>query len=114
MYPGGCRDYAKELVIRPLLLLIGGADDWTPPQYCREMAANVKARGADVTLVEYKGVYHYFDVVGQQKQVLKEIEQPFNLGTFGVTVAYDAEAAADAQRQVEIFLARVLKGAPPR
>jgi Dienelactone hydrolase and related enzymes len=114
MYPGGCRDYAKELVIRPLLLLIGGADDWTPPQYCREMAANVKARGADVTLVEYKGAYHYFDVVGQQKQVLKEIEQPFNLGTFGVTVAYDAEAAADAQRQVEIFLARVLKGAPSR
>jgi hypothetical protein len=46
--------------------------------------------------------------------VLKEIEQPFNLGSFGVTVAYDAEAATDAQRQVEIFLARVLKGAPSR
>ena len=114
MYPGGCRDYAKELVVRPLLLLIGGADDWTPPQYCREMAANVKARGADVTLVEYPGAYHYFDVVGQTKQVLKEIEQPFNLGTFGVTVAYDADAATDAQRQIETFLARVLKGAPAR
>jgi dienelactone hydrolase len=110
MYPGGCRDYAKELVVRPLLLLIGGADDWTPPQYCREMAANVKARGADVTLVEYAGAYHYFDVVGQQKQVLKDIEQPFNLGTYGVTVAYDPNAAADAERQVEAFLARVLKG----
>ena len=114
MYPGGCRDYAKELVIRPLLLLIGGADDWTPPQYCREMAANMKARGADVTLVEYPGAYHYFDVVGQRKQVLKDIEQPFKLGTFGVTVAYDAAAAADAQRQVEMFLARVLKGSPSR
>ena len=114
MYPGGCRDYAKELVIRPLLLLIGGADTWTPPQYCREMAANMKARGADVTLVEYPGAYHYFDVVGQQKQVLKEIEQPFDPGIFGVTVAYDAAAAADAQRQVEIFLARVLKGTPSR
>jgi dienelactone hydrolase len=110
MYPGGCRDYAKELVVRPLLLLIGGADDWTPPQYCREMAANVKARGADVTLVEYPGAYHYFDVVGQQKQVLKDIEQPFNLGTYGVTVAYDPNAAADAQRQIEAFLAKVLKG----
>jgi dienelactone hydrolase len=111
MYPGGCRDYAKELVIKPLLLLIGGSDDWTPPRYCREMAANLKARGADVTLVEYPGAYHYFDVVGQRKQVLKDIEQPFNLGTYGVTVAYDAGAAADAQRQVEAFLARVLKGA---
>ena len=114
MYPGGCRDYAKELVVRPLLLLIGGADDWTPPQYCREMAANVKSRGADVALVEYPGAYHYFDVVGQRKQILKEIEQPFNLGTYGVTVAYDPNAAVDAQRQVEAFLARVIKGAAPR
>ncbi len=114
MYPGGCRDYAKELVVRPLLLLIGGSDDWTPPQDCREMAANVRARGADVTLIEYTGAYHYFDVVGQRKEVLKDIEQPFALGAYGVTVAYDAEAAADAQRQVEGFLARVLNGAPPR
>jgi dienelactone hydrolase len=114
MYPGGCRDYAKELVVRPLLLLIGGSDDWTPPQYCREMATNVRARGADATLVEYKGAYHYFDVVGQRKEVLKDIEQPFTRGSYGVTVAYDPEAAADAQRQVEAFLARVLKGARPR
>jgi dienelactone hydrolase len=114
MYPGGCHDYAKELVVRPLLLLIGSSDDWTPPQYCREMAANVRARGADVTLVEYKGAYHYFDVVGRRKEVLKDIEQPFTPGSYGVTVAYDPEAAADAQRQVEAFLARVLTGAPPR
>lgn len=114
MYPGGCRDYAKELVIRPLLLLIGGSDDWTPPRYCREMAANVRTRGADVTLVEYTGAYHYFDVVGQRKVVLEDIEQPFTPGRYGVTVAYDSGAAADAQRQVETFLARVLKGAPPR
>jgi hypothetical protein len=31
-----------------------------------------------------------------------------------VTVAYDPEAAADAQRQIEAFLARVLIGATPR
>lgn len=114
MYPGGCRDYAKELVVKPLLLLIGGADDWTPPQFCREMAANVRTRGADVTLVEYKGAYHYFDVAGQRKEILRDIEQPFVRGSYGVTVAYDSEAAADAQRQVEAFLARVLTGAPPR
>lgn len=114
MYPGGCRDYAKELVIRPLLLLIGGSDNWTPPQYCREMAARMKALGADLTLVEYAGAYHYFDVVGQHKEVLADIEQPFTPGTYGVTVAYDPAAAADGQRQVEAFLARVLKGARPR
>ncbi len=114
MYPGGCRDYAKELVIRPLLLLIAGADNWTPPQYCREMAAAMKARGADVTLIEYPGAYHYFDVVGQKKEVLKDIEQPFTPGTFGVTIAYDPPAAADATRRIEEFLARTLKATPTR
>ncbi len=114
MYPGGCEAYVKELVIRPLLLLIGGADNWTPPQYCREMAAAMKARGADVTLVEYPGAYHYFDVVGQKKEVLKEIEQPYTPGTFGVTVAYDPAAAADASRRLEDFLTRTLKATPAR
>jgi dienelactone hydrolase len=114
MYPGGCGDYAKELVVRPLLLLIGGSDDWTPPRYCREMAANMKARGAEVTLVEYKGAYHYFDVVGQQKVVLKDIEQPFTPGTYGVTVSYDRLAATDAQKQIEAFLSRVLRPAAQR
>ena len=114
MYPGGCEAYVKELVIRPLLLLIGGADNWTPPQYCREMAAAMKARGADVTLVEYPGAYHYFDVVGQKKEVLKDIEQPFTPGTFGVTISYDPAAAADASRRLEDFLTRTLKAAPAR
>jgi len=114
MYPGGCEAYVKELVIRPLLLLIGGADNWTPPQYCREMTAAMKARGADVTLVEYPGAYHYFDVVGQKKEVLKDIEQPYTPGTFGVTVAYDPAAAADASRRLEDFLTRTLKATPAR
>ena len=114
MYPGGCEAYVKELVIRPLLLLIGGADNWTPPQYCREMASAMKARGADVTLVEYPGAYHYFDVVGQKKEVLKDIEQPYTPGTFGVTVAYDPAAAADASRRLEDFLTRTLKATPAR
>ncbi len=114
MYPGGCQAYVKELVIRPLLLLIGGADNWTPPQYCREMAAAMKARGADVTLVEYPGAYHYFDIVGQKKEVLKDIEQPYTPGTFGVTVAYDPAAAADASRRLEDFLTRTLKATPAR
>ena len=114
MYPGGCEAYVKELVIRPLLLLIGGADNWTPPQYCHEMAAAMKARGADVTLVEYPGAYHYFDIVGQKKEVLKDIEQPYTPGTFGVTVAYDPAAAADASRRLEDFLTRTLKATPAR
>ena len=114
MYPGGCEAYVKELVIRPLLLLIGGADNWTPPQYCREMTAAMKARGADVTLVEYPGAYHYFDIVGQKKEVLKDIEQPYTPGTFGVTVAYDPAAAADASRRLEDFLTRTLKATPAR
>ena len=30
VYPGGCFSLVKEQVVRPLLVLIGEADDWTP------------------------------------------------------------------------------------
>jgi hypothetical protein len=46
--------------------------------------------------------------------VLKDIEQPFTPGTFGVTISYDPAAAADASRRLEDFLTRTLKAAPAR
>ena len=37
VYPGGCFSLVNEQVVRPLLVLIGEADDWTPATKCREM-----------------------------------------------------------------------------
>ena len=108
VYPGGCFSLVKEQVIRPLLVLIGEADDWTPAAKCREMVDAMRSRGADATIVTYPGAYHYFDVEGQRKEVLAEVENDSRPDGHGATVSYQAEAAADAHRQIERFLGRYL------
>jgi dienelactone hydrolase len=109
VYPGGCFSLVKELVVRPLLVLIGEADDWTPAATCREMVAAMHSRGADATIVTYPGAYHYFDVESQPHEVLAQVENDTRAGGYGATVSYQAAAAADAHRQIEEFLARHLR-----
>ncbi len=109
IYPGGCTSLTEQLVIRPLLVLIGGADDWTPAARCVRMVEAMKARGADVSIVVYPGAYHYFDVEGQPLAVLAEVENESKPGGFGATVSFQAAAATDAHRQAESFLARHLR-----
>jgi dienelactone hydrolase len=109
VYPGGCFSLVNERVIRPLLVLIGEADDWTPATKCREMVEAMRSRGADARIVTYPGAYHYFDVEGRPKELLAEVENDNRAGGFGATVSYQAEAAADAHRQIEQFLARHLR-----
>jgi dienelactone hydrolase len=109
VYPGGCFSLVKEQVIRPLLVLIGEADDWTPAAKCREMVEAMRGRGADAAIVTYPGAYHYFDVEGQRIEVQAHVENDNRPGGFGATVSYQAEAATDAHRRVEEFLARHLR-----
>jgi dienelactone hydrolase len=110
MYPGGCYSLAHETVVRPLLLLIGDADDWTSPAECAQMVEAMRGRGADVTLVHYPGAVHYFDVAGQARVVLPEVENRNKPdGCCGATVGYDATADADARRRIEAFFARHLE-----
>jgi dienelactone hydrolase len=109
MYPGGCFSLVKEQVVRPLLVLIGEADDWTPAAKCREMVEAMRSRGADAGIVTYPGAYHYFDVEGQRLEVLRQVENDNRPGGFGATVSYQAEAAADAHRRIEEFLGRHLR-----
>lgn len=109
VYPGGCFSLVKEQVIRPLLVLIGEADDWTPAATCREMVEAMRSRGSDAQIVTYPGAYHYFDVEGQRREVLAEVENDNRPGGYGATVSYEAEAAADAHRQIEQFLAKYLR-----
>jgi dienelactone hydrolase len=109
MYPGGCFSLVKEQVVRPLLVLIGEADDWTPAATCREMVAAMHARGAHATIVTYPGAYHYFDVEGQPLEVLDQVENDNRAGGYGATVSYQAAAATDAYRRIEEFLARHLR-----
>src|SRR5688572_2481671 len=109
LYPGGCYSLVNERVVRPLLLLIGDADDWTLPSECARMVEAMRGRGADATIVLYPGAVHYFDVVGQPRTVLPEVENRNKPGgCCGASVGYDAGADADARTRVEAFLARHL------
>jgi dienelactone hydrolase len=113
VYPGGCDSLADQLSVRPVLVVIGAADDWTKASLCEELAVKQRAKGADVTLAVYPGAYHYFDVEGQPRAFLAEVEntnKPNNC--CGATVAFDAAANADAHRQIGEFFARHLGGRP--
>lgn len=104
VYPGGCFSLVNELVTRPLLVLLGDADDWTVPGPCVEMVDKMRRRGAEATIVLYPGAYHYFDVVGQPLTYLPEVGNRNRPGECcGATVGYDAAAAADARRRVARF-----------
>jgi dienelactone hydrolase len=109
-----CHSLIAEQVTRPLLVLIGSADDWTPAVKCEQMATAMRSRGADVTLVVYPGAYHYFDVEGQRLEVLAGVENDNTPTGLGATVSYQPAAAKDAYVQVERFLARHLKDAPSK
>lgn len=103
-YPGGCFSLVHEQVVRPLLVLIGEADDWTLASECAAMVEAMRARGADATIVIYPGAFHYFDVEGQARTFLPDVENRNRPGgCCGATVAYDAAAAADARRRVAEF-----------
>lgn len=111
VYPGGCPSLINERSARPLLLLIGSDDDWTLASECVELADKQRAKGADVTLVVYPGAVHYFDVKGQPRVWLADVENRNRPnGCCGATVAYDAAADADAHRRVAEFFGRHLRG----
>ena len=109
MYPGGCYSLVNEGVVRPLLLLIGDTDDWTLPSECARMVDAMRSRGAPASIVLYPGAVHYFDVVGQPRVVLPEVENRNKPGgCCGATVGYDAAADADAHRRLEAFFGQYL------
>ena len=109
VYPGGCRSLIPQLAVKPLLVLIGGADDWTPPELCQQMVDSMKSRGANTRIVVYPGAYHYFDVEEQKKEYLADVGNDTKPGGRGATVSYQPEAAADAYRQVERFFGQYLR-----
>jgi dienelactone hydrolase len=109
VYPGGCKSLIPQLAVKPLLVLIGAADDWTLPELCQQMVESMRSRGPDARIVLYPGAYHYFDVESQPHEVLAQVENDTRAGGYGATVSYQAAAAADAHRQIEEFLARHLR-----
>ncbi len=75
----------------PLLVLIGEADDWTRAWNCETMELPDATQSFE--LVVYPGATHAFDWEGE------------DLVYLGHKLSYDPEAAADAYRRLEAFLA---------
>ncbi len=123
-----------DVVDRPVRIFHGAADDYAPVAPCRAYVERLRKGGKDVKLIEYPGARHVFDwaslknplpmpraqtarrcaveeVAGGQL-VNAETRQPF---TFrdpcverGVTIAYDAQAAADTRNAVKDLVTAVL------
>jgi dienelactone hydrolase len=101
-----CSDSGGWKDAPPLLMLLGGSDDWTPAERCTRLAHTVEGFGQRVETVVYPGAHHAFDDAGLRRPTRVRDA----LGGKGATIAYDANAHSDARQRVRAFLARELKG----
>ena len=62
LYPY-CSDWqvSEQITGAPLLILLGGRDDYTPAAPCRDYAQWFKSKGADADVIVYANAYHDFD-----------------------------------------------------
>jgi len=100
IYPYCVSDRRFDL---PVLVLIGGSDEWTPAAYCEDLAEYGRSVGAPIDLHVYRGVHHGFD----EPQLAGGIKFP---GVDGKPrlLKYDQTAHKDAIGRVVTFLERHL------
>jgi dienelactone hydrolase len=91
LYPG-CQSDLASTFYAPLLVLMGRGDTVTPVRFCEQMKTAQADNAPELTLVVYPRAPHTFDMKLPDRKLL------------GMRLGYDAEAAADARRQVIAFL----------
>lgn len=89
----------------PMLMLMGDADDWTPPAPCDRLAKSARGRGENVDLVLYAGAVHDFDHPSRKPSERQGIAFTAD-GSGRARVGTDPVAREDAKRRVIEFLAR--------
>jgi dienelactone hydrolase len=105
-YPG-CRNVlARGITPRlPLTILIGDADNWTPPGPCRDYVAMARAAGASADIVTYPGAYHGFDAPDLAVRERRGLAFTAD-GSGRAMIGTDPAARADAISRVGALLAR--------
>ena len=89
----------------PVLMLLGGKDDWTPAAPCESLAQSASRTRGHITAVVYPDAYHAFDSAG----IIRRQIVPDARGGLGATIEYNPKAHEDAEKQVRAFLAENLK-----
>ena len=111
-YPG-CRTLGRATPLyqpyAPLLILSGGADDWTPAAPCAEMMRVAQDRGAPADIVVYPDAHHSFDRVNlpvRYRPNVRNLNKPDRLGA---TVGEHPEAREAATQRTLEFFSQTLK-----
>jgi dienelactone hydrolase len=94
-----CSYLSSDIAI-PVLLLLGGSDDWAPAGACVERATALAQAGRAIQWHVYHGAAHGFDQaeLGDRTVIV-----------LGHRLQYDAAATGDAERRVRAFLAEHLR-----
>ena len=100
-----CGDLWRYRGSAPLLMLLGGKDDWTPAEPCQRLGETSRSEGDTVEAVLYLEARHGFDGA----HIARRPVIPEPRGGRGATVEYDARAHGDGERQVRRFLAQHLR-----
>lgn len=125
----------EDVSPKPIRIHHGAADNYVPVAPCRGYVARLKAKGANVALIEYPGAHHVFDgrsfkppVVAAKSQstrncalaetkggvvVNTKTGQPFTYADpcveLGPTIAYDEQAHAAAVKSIKEFVSGFVK-----
>jgi dienelactone hydrolase len=111
-YPGQCSERLQSrpfldadrqtwVTAIPLLVLLGEADNWTPPKPCIAFLEDAKTRGSPIELKLYPEARHVFDAPNLSLQERPTFRLPN--GTVPI-VGTHHEARADALQRVPDFL----------
>ena len=101
LYPE-CAVFQEGDLAAALLMLMGSADDWTPPARCVERGTALQTGGNSVAWTVYPGATHGFDQPGPARVLHFPGGHTYHL-------QYDATAATDAHTQVQRFLSTHLQ-----
>ncbi|WP_058377205.1 dienelactone hydrolase family protein [Pandoraea norimbergensis] len=90
----------------PILMLVGGKDNYTPAAPCVAYADTLRAKGAQVVIKEYPNAYHAFDRPTSIRSVPlatsgRECHGVFNLDRRSLTMTHDGQSLTGAAATAE-------------
>lgn len=103
-YPA-CGDVPSLATTAPLLMLLGGQDDWTPAEPCRLLAQDARRQGRVVVDVTYPDARHAFD----GSHIARRTYIADARRGRGATVEYNPAAHADSEKRLRRFLHQYLR-----